>query len=322
MDKDIQSTPVPINQTKLFSYDKYLNFFIKLYEANKLPNKMLFSGESGIGKSTFAYHLINYLFSKKEKFSYDINSCTINELNHSFSLVKQNIHPNFYLIDLLNNKQSIDIKQIRKMITYTNKTAFNEKVKFVLIDNIEFLNISSVNSLLKVIEEPNNNTYFILIHNSHKNIIKTLRSRCIDFKFHFTNDEKKLIINKLFNFNSIDSNPNFMEKACSFYDSPGSILNLYLYLSKNNYLNKDFNLNNIIVDLLNSDFSSYNNENFKLFIFLLEFSIYKKFSYSNNRNKIYDIYFNTLNKIHVSQKYNLDLKNLFFELKQNYINAI
>ena len=113
-----------------------------------------------------------------------------------------------------------------------------------------------------------------------------------------------------------------MEKACSFYDSPGSILNLYLYLSKNNYLNKDFNLNNIIVDLLNSDFSSYNNENFKLFIFLLEFSIYKKFSYSNNRNKIYDIYFNTLNKIHVSQKYNLDLKNLFFELKQNYINAI
>ena len=128
---------------------------------------MLFSGESGIGKSTFAYHLINYLFSKKEKFSYDINSCTINELNHSFSLVKQNIHPNFYLIDLLNNKQSIDIKQIRKMITYTNKTAFNEKVKFVLIDNIEFLNISSVNSLLKVIEEPNNNTYFILIHNSN-----------------------------------------------------------------------------------------------------------------------------------------------------------
>ena len=312
----------PINQTKIFSYKKYLDFFIKLQEMNSLPNKMLFSGEMGIGKSTFAYHFINYLFSKKEKFPYDINNCKINQSNHSFSLVNQGIHPNFYLIDLLSNKQSIDISQVRKMITYTNKTTFNDKLKFVLIDNIEFLNISSVNSLLKIVEEPNNNTYFILIYNSHKNIIKTLKSRCIEFKFSFSKDEKKLITNNLFDFHSISDDLDFRNSACSYYDSPGFIFRLHLYLSKNNHLNNDFDLNEVIFDLLNSDFPTYNNENFKLFIFLFELSMYKKFLNSNNRNKLYNIYFKTLNKINISQKYNLDLKNLFFELKQIYTNAI
>ena len=263
----------PINQSKIFSYKKYLDFFIKLQEMNSLPNKMLFSGEMGIGKSTFAYHFI-------------------------------------------------DISQVRKMITYTNKTTFNDKLKFVLIDNIEFLNISSVNSLLKIVEEPNNNTYFILIYNSHKNIIKTLKSRCIEFKFSFSKDEKKLITNNLFDFHSISDDLDFRNSACSYYDSPGFIFRLHLYLSKNNHLNNDFDLNEVIFDLLNSDFPTYNNENFKLFIFLFELSMYKKFLNSNNRNKLYNIYFKTLNKINISQKYNLDLKNLFFELKQIYTNAI
>ena len=48
--------------------DKYLNEFIKLYEKNKFPNKILLSGQKGIGKSTMAYHLINYILSKMKNF--------------------------------------------------------------------------------------------------------------------------------------------------------------------------------------------------------------------------------------------------------------
>ena len=165
-----KSSLQPINQINLFGYDRYFNFFINLFENDNLPNQLLFSGEKGIGKATFAYHLINYFFSKNEKFNYDIKNFLINKSNHSFSLINQSSHPNFYLIDLLNNKQAIDINQIRKMINYTNKTSFNHNIKFILIDNVEFLNISSVNSLLKSIEEPNSNTYFILIYTSHKNL--------------------------------------------------------------------------------------------------------------------------------------------------------
>ena len=63
----------PINQTKLFGLDRFINEFIDLENNNNLPNKILLSGYKGIGKSTLAYHLINYILSKDEKFNYDTN---------------------------------------------------------------------------------------------------------------------------------------------------------------------------------------------------------------------------------------------------------
>ena len=75
------------------------------------------------------------------------------------------------------------------MITYTNKSTFNNMARFILIDNIENLNKNSVNALLKIIEEPNENVFFILINNNEKNILPTLKSRCLTFKINFTFNE-------------------------------------------------------------------------------------------------------------------------------------
>ena len=41
-------------------------------------------------------------------------------------------------------KKNIDINQIRELISNLNKSSFNDKPRFVLIDNIEFLNINSL----------------------------------------------------------------------------------------------------------------------------------------------------------------------------------
>ena len=61
----------PINQLELFGLEDKLKNLIKLFDNKTLPNKILFSGQKGIGKSTLAYHLINYALSKNEKFPYD-----------------------------------------------------------------------------------------------------------------------------------------------------------------------------------------------------------------------------------------------------------
>ena len=87
-----------IEQINLFSMDKYINDLIHLYENKKLPNKILLSGKRGIGKSVLAFHLINYIFSRNEDYTYDKNNFRINESNKSFNLVKNNSHPNFYFI--------------------------------------------------------------------------------------------------------------------------------------------------------------------------------------------------------------------------------
>ena len=172
----------PSSNTNLYLMENYFHELINLFENKKLPNKILLSGKKGIGKSTLAYHFINFVMSQDEDLSYNKKNLTINDNNTSYKLVQNKSHPNFYLIDLLEDKKNIDISQIRQMINYTNKSSFNEKPRFILIDNIENLNLSSSNALLKVMEEPNNGIFFILIHNIEKKILATLKSRCLTFK--------------------------------------------------------------------------------------------------------------------------------------------
>ena len=68
----------PINQQKLFGLDKHILELVRLYESNIYPNKLLLSGEKGIGKSTLAYHFVNYVLSKNEKYNYNLESFEIN----------------------------------------------------------------------------------------------------------------------------------------------------------------------------------------------------------------------------------------------------
>ena len=49
-------------------------------------------------------------------------------------------------------KKIYDINQIRELISNLNKSSFNNKPRFILIDNIEFLNKNSINALLKILK--------------------------------------------------------------------------------------------------------------------------------------------------------------------------
>ena len=141
----------PSENSKLYGMGHFFNEIINLYNEKKMPTKILLSGKKGWGKSTLAYHIINFILSINEELKYDSSNFIINKDNRSFKLLQNNSHPNFYLIDLLNDKKSIDVKQVREMITYTNKSTFNNMPRFILIDNIENLNKNSVNALLKII---------------------------------------------------------------------------------------------------------------------------------------------------------------------------
>ena len=80
-----------------------------MYEKNKLPNIILLSGIKGIGKSTFIFHFINYLLSKDEKFKYSTQNLAIDENNSSYQMIKNNIHPNVFLLDQNSTTEIIKI---------------------------------------------------------------------------------------------------------------------------------------------------------------------------------------------------------------------
>ena len=196
----------PIKQTHLFGLEKEFGEFVRLYREKKLPSKILLSGQKGIGKSTLCYHLINYILSNDEDYPYDIKNHIIHEENRSFKLILNGTNPNFFLIDFKPDKKFIEINQIRTLIENLNKSSFNNKPKFILIDNIEYLNLNSINALLKSLEEPRENIHFLLIQNDKKTL-DTLKSRCLNYKITLSNQKSIEVSNKLLDTNILDLIP-------------------------------------------------------------------------------------------------------------------
>ena len=307
----------PIEQENLYGYSDFFKYIKQLFDIDKLPNKIIFSGKKGIGKSTFAYHLTNYIFSIDEDKTYDFENNKINNLNKSFKLLKNNIHPNFFLISLNKDKKSIEIAQIREMISFCNKSSFDNKNKIILIDNVEYLNQSSVNALLKIIEEPNDKIYFFLIYDSSKRIISTLNSRCIKFNLQISNSKRQKILNNL-----IDSNfyENLSPDLKNYYFSQGDYINLYNYITEKS-LDQNISIENLlkfIIDEKENKNNSYIKENLSLF-----FELYykKKFLNINSNIKYFDKFKYYIKKNYYVNKFNLDLETLVIEFKAHLNNG-
>ena len=302
----------PSNQKKLYGLNNELIELINLYKNDKLPSKILLSGQKGVGKSTLAYHLINFILSQNEDFSYDLNNFSINPENKTFKLIQNKSNPNFILIDVVKDKQNIDISQIRNLKKDLEKTSFNNKPKFVLIDNIEFLNVNSINSLLKILEEPPINTYFLLI-NSEKKILPTLRSRCLNFRLFLSNQKSINIMNQILN---SDIHDLINIDLLNYYNTPGKIYNLINLATENNINLREVNLDKFLTLLI--DESNYKKINsLKLLIYeFIEIYLIKKINPKN-----YLFVNNFFKKIKDTRKFNLDDETLFIEFKTKVLNG-
>ena len=302
----------PSNQKKIYGLNNELIELINLYKNDKLPNKILLSGQKGVGKATLAYHLINFVLSQNEDFSYDLNNFSINPENKTFKLIQNKSNPNFILIDIDKDKKNIDISQIRNLKKDLEKTSFNNKPKFVLIDNIEFLNVNSINSILKILEEPPINTYFLLINNEKK-ILPTLRSRCLNFRVFLSNQKSINIINQL-----LDSDINNLINLdlLNYYYTPGKIYNLVNLANENSIDLRKVNLDKFLSLLI--DETNYKKINsLKLLIYeLIEIYLIKKINPKN-----YLFVNNFFKKIKDTRKFNLDDETLFIEFKTKVLNG-
>ena len=305
----------PANQTKLYGLDRYFKELVRLKTANVYPNKILFSGQKGVGKSTIAYHFINYVLTLNGNYEYDLTNQCINNESPEFKTVINKSNTNLITIDVKSEKKTIDINQIRDLISNLNKSSFNNKPRFILIDNIDLLNKNSINALLKILEEPNDNIYFILINNNKK-VLSTLLSRCINFKISLSNKESLNISNQLLN----DNLENLINKdLINYYFSPGEIYYLVQFSLQNSYDLLNMDLKSLLTVLI--DNGHYKKDHFiKNIIFNLMEFYFRKFnsSFSKIINEKYSYF---LKRISDTKTYNLDQESLFMEFNEQILNG-
>jgi len=299
----------PSTQINLFGLNNFFLELTNLFDQKKFPNKILLSGEKGSGKCTLAYHIINYTLSKDEDFAYDKENFLINEQNKSFKLIQNRSNPNFNLIDITEDKKIIDINQIRDLISNMNKSSFNDKIRFVLIDNIEFLNKNSVNALLKILEEPNSNVHFILIHNNKK-ILPTLSSRCLNFKISLSHNQSIEIANSIFGENVLNK---INQDLIHHYLTPGNFYNLIKFSENFEVDLTAITLKELITVIIEQNYYKKDNE-----IKYMLYDFIELFFRNNNFSNLYSYF---LKKIDDCKKFNLDEESLLMEFEAKVLNG-
>ncbi len=305
----------PQTQINLFEHKEIFNQLYKLSINDTLPNKILLSGEKGIGKSTLAYHLINLVLSENEEHPYDFENNKINPDNKSYKLILNKSNTNFYLIDVLEEKKNIDINQIRELIINLNKSSFNNKKRFVLIDNIELLNLNSINALLKILEEPNENINFILINNN-KRVLPTLKSRCLNFKVFLTKDQSIRIVNQLLN---DDINTIINNKLFDYYATPGKLLKLIKLSEEYDLDLVNFDLNTILKTIIKDKIYKKDKSIIEIIYSFIE--LYFRNNISSKNINLLKSYHYFLEKINNTKTYNLDEETLFMEFEDKILNG-
>lgn len=229
-----------INKSLHSFHKEFLNFN-KLYEDNNLSNSIMISGHDGIGKRTFATHFALFCLMKDEDRKKYLINYEINDIN----LLNQLESNSFLQISFLQkkeNKNFISVEEIRNVINFCSMQSFNNAPKFIIVNNAEDLNINSSNAILKILETPPTNTYFILLYNSNHKILDTIKSRCRKFLFKLDIDTSNKIFNKLsISKDHINFNNNFFSK----YEFHGT------KIKKIDYLKKNFSVDVSIKDIFN-----------------------------------------------------------------------
>ncbi len=139
----------------------------------RLPHALLFSGIAGIGKKHFAKVFALALLC--EALREDQTGCGV---CRACQWVIAGTHPAIFSIAPESVNQAIRIDTIREMTEFVNASALVGQCKIIIIDMADKMNVFAANALLKSLEEPPANTYFILISANSQRLPATVRSRC------------------------------------------------------------------------------------------------------------------------------------------------
>ena len=161
---------------QLFFLEKHFDNFKKLLETDNFPKISMLTGNKGQGK----YTLINHLLFGIKDVMYNNRNHQINIKSKFYHSFYNGLDTNFISID----SSLIKIEDIRKLKINILSKKFNNEKRFIVFDDIDTINLNCANAILKIIEEPLNNDYFFLINNKTKNIIETIKSRCVEFKIY------------------------------------------------------------------------------------------------------------------------------------------
>lgn len=149
---------------------------------NRLAHGYIFAGMRGVGKTTVARLLAKSLNCQKGPTPEPCQKC------EACMAIQEGQSVDVLEIDGASNRGIDAVRDLREGIQYK---PLHSKYKVIIIDEFHMLTPPAFNALLKTLEEPPPNTFFILATTELHKVPATIVSRCQTFEF------KKISFNQI-----------------------------------------------------------------------------------------------------------------------------
>src|SRR5262252_2592356 len=160
----------------------------RLLVSGRMPGSLLFTGIEGVGKKLFALEMAKALNCRNRSGVESCDQCS------SCKRITKSTFPPFSDADDNKNrliwsehgdvamvrpyKQIIRVNPIRELAREANFRPFEGAARVFIIEDADYMNDSSSNALLKVLEEPPATSHLILTTSNPAVLLPTIRSRC------------------------------------------------------------------------------------------------------------------------------------------------
>jgi DNA polymerase III subunit delta' len=164
----------------------------RMLRQGRVPGALLFAGEDGLGKKSFALELARALNCRDRRGEEGCGVCPACRRIGKFQYpaaderdehkkVIWSEHRDVGLVRPYNRNILVDA--VRDLERESNFRPVEGAARFFIVENAESLNESASNALLKTLEEAAPTTHIILITSRPSGLLPTIRSRCQTVRF-------------------------------------------------------------------------------------------------------------------------------------------
>lgn len=153
---------------EILDHEEIVKTLVSAIKSHKLKHGYLFVGEKGVGKKTLAQSFIQGIICT----DFREDACGVCRNCQSFQ--RGNYDEIYSIFD---DGSSVKINELREIKDKINYVLENDCFRIIFIENIDRLTLEASNSILKILEEPSNNTIFIFTAIRESAILDTIKSR-------------------------------------------------------------------------------------------------------------------------------------------------
>jgi len=180
------SAPHPRETAELFGHREAETALLNAYRSGRIPHAWLIGGAQGIGKATLAYCMARFVLGHRNLSSDSVHRAQTLWVDPNDAVarhVASGAHGSLLTLErTLNDKgvmrTVITVDETRATISFFGSTAAVEGWRVCIVDTVDELNPNAANALLKILEEPPQQSLFLLISHAPARVLPTIQSRC------------------------------------------------------------------------------------------------------------------------------------------------